>query len=135
MAYYEQTLILTLPWLFIWPLTNHFTSGSAGKESTCTEGDLGLIPGLGRSPGEGKDYPFQYSVLENFMDYTGDYKVHGVKRVRQVWETFTFTSISHFFTSIRTTFYHFILKVFSKKNKELYLHSISRVTNNYTCEP
>ena len=38
---------------------------SAGKESTCNAGDLGLIPGLGRSPEEGKGYPLQYSGLEN----------------------------------------------------------------------
>ena len=38
-----------------------FSCGSAGKESTCDVGDLGSIPGLGRSPGEGKDYPLQYS--------------------------------------------------------------------------
>ena len=43
---------------------------SAGKESTCNVGDLGSIPGLGRSPGEGKGYPLQYSDLENSMDYT-----------------------------------------------------------------
>ena len=43
-------------------------SGSDGKGSTCNVGDLGLIPGLGRSPGEGKGYPFQYSGLENSMD-------------------------------------------------------------------
>ena len=43
--------------------------GSTGKESTCSEGDLGLISGLGRSPGEGKGYPLQYSGLENSMDY------------------------------------------------------------------
>ena len=42
--------------------------GSAGKESTCNVGDLGSIPGLGRSPREGKGYPLQYSVLENSMD-------------------------------------------------------------------
>ena len=47
--------------------------GSAGKESVCNTGDLGSIPGLGRSPGEGKGYPFQYSDLENSMDCT----VHG----------------------------------------------------------
>ena len=41
--------------------------GSAGKESTCNEGDLGSIPGLGRSPGDGKGYPLQYSSLENSM--------------------------------------------------------------------
>ena len=42
-----------------------FPCGSAGKESTCNLGDLGLNPGLGRSPGEGKGYPLQYSGLEN----------------------------------------------------------------------
>ena len=41
---------------------------AAGKESTCNAGDLGSIPGLGRSPGEGKGYPLQYSGLENSMD-------------------------------------------------------------------
>ena len=44
-----------------------FPSSSAGKESTCNEGDLGLIPGLGRSPGEGNGYPLQYSGLEKSM--------------------------------------------------------------------
>ena len=52
-----------------------FPCGSAGKESTHNAGDLGSIPGLGRSPGEeGKGYPLQYSALENSMDYI----VHGV---------------------------------------------------------
>ena len=45
-----------------------FPCGSAGKETTCSAGDLGLIPGLERSPGEGVGYPLQYSGLENFMD-------------------------------------------------------------------
>ena len=44
-----------------------FPCGSAGKESACNVGDLGLIPGLGRSPREGKGYPLQYSGLENSM--------------------------------------------------------------------
>ena len=39
---------------------------SASKESACNAGDLGLIRGLGKSPGEGKGYPLQYSGLENF---------------------------------------------------------------------
>ena len=47
--------------------------GSTGKESSCNAGDLGSIPGLRRSPGEGKGYPLQYSGLENSMDYI----VHG----------------------------------------------------------
>ena len=46
-----------------------FPGGSDGKEATCNAGDLSLIPGLGRSPGEGKGYPIQYSGLQNSMDY------------------------------------------------------------------
>ena len=53
-----------------------FPCGSAGKESAYKAGDLGLIPGLGRSPGEGKIYPLQYSSLENSMDCI----VHGVAK-------------------------------------------------------
>ena len=45
------------------------TDGSVGKESACNAGDLGSIPGLGRSSREGKGYPLQYSDLENSMDY------------------------------------------------------------------
>ena len=45
-----------------------FPGGSAGKVSACNAGDLGLIPGSGRSPGEGNDSPLQYSCLENPMD-------------------------------------------------------------------
>ena len=53
-----------------------FPGDSAGKESTCNAGDLGSIPGLGRSPGEGKGYPLQYCGLENSMDCI----VHGVAK-------------------------------------------------------
>ena len=53
---------------------NGFLGGSAGKESACNAGDLGSIPGLGRSPREVKGYPLQYSGLENSLDCT----VHGV---------------------------------------------------------
>ena len=45
-----------------------FPCSSVGKESTCNAGDLGSIPRLGRSPGEGKGYPLQYSCLESSMD-------------------------------------------------------------------
>ena len=45
-----------------------FPDSSVGKESVCNAGDLDLIPGLGRSPGEGKGYPLQYSGLENSME-------------------------------------------------------------------
>ena len=46
-----------------------FPCSLLGKESACSAGDLGSIPGLKRSPGEGKGYPLQYSGLENSMDY------------------------------------------------------------------
>ena len=46
----------------------YFPGGSDCKESTCNAGDLGSIPGLGRSPGAGNGNPFQYSCLENPMD-------------------------------------------------------------------
>ena len=51
------------------PVFEGFPGGSAVKEYACNAGDLGSIPGLGRSPGEGKCYPLQYSGLENSMDY------------------------------------------------------------------
>ena len=50
------------------PSREGFPCGSAGKKSACYVGDLGLIPGLERSPGEGNSYPLQYSGLENSMD-------------------------------------------------------------------
>ena len=52
------------------------TCGSDGKESACNVGDLGLVPGLGRSPGEEKGYPLQYSGLENSVDCIA----HGVMK-------------------------------------------------------
>ena len=54
--------------LFYLKFSLDWACGSAGKESACNVEDLGLTPGLGRSPGEGKGYPFQYSGLENSMD-------------------------------------------------------------------
>ena len=59
-----------IPWRrdrLLTPVFLGFPCGSAGKESTCNAGDLGLIPGLGRSLGEEKGYPLQYSGLENSM--------------------------------------------------------------------
>ena len=68
-----------------------FPCGSAGKESTCTVGDLDLIPGLGRYPAEGKDYPLQYFALENSRDCI----VHGVAKSWISLRDF------HFLTSMR----------------------------------
>ena len=63
-----------------------FPGGSAGKESACNAGDLGSIPGLGRSPGKGNGYPLQYSGLENSMDYI----VHGITKSRTRLSDFHF---------------------------------------------
>ena len=51
------------------PLSKDLPCSSKGKESVCNAGDLGLIPGLGRFPGEGNGSPFQYSGLENSTNY------------------------------------------------------------------
>ena len=60
-----------------------FPGGSNGKESACNAGDLGLISGSGRSPGEGKGYALQYSCLESSMDRKACWAtVCGVTRVR-----------------------------------------------------
>ena len=61
---------------------------SVGKESACNVRELGLIPGLGRSPGEGKGFPLLYSDLENSLENSLDYT--GSQRVGHNWETFTF---------------------------------------------
>ena len=61
-----------------------FPGGSDGKESVCNAGYLGLIPGLGRSPGEGNGNPLQYSCLENSMNREhGKLQSVGLQRVGQ----------------------------------------------------
>ena len=73
-----------------------FPAGSDGKASACNAGDLGSIPGLGRSPGEGNGTPLQYSCLENPMDGGAWWaKVHVVAK--------SWTRLSDF------TFFHFSL--------------------------
>ena len=69
-----------------------FPGGSDGKESAHNGGDLGSIPGLGRSPGEGNGYPLWYSCLENFMD-RGAWQatVHGVAKSRTQMNDFHFS--------------------------------------------
>ena len=72
------------------PVFLGFPCGLADKESSCKVGDLGSIPGLGKSPEEGKGYPLQYSGLENSMDYT----VHGVAKSRTQLSDFHFLSLT-----------------------------------------
>ena len=71
------------------PVFLGFPCGSAGKESTCNAGDLGLISGLERSPGEGNGYPLQYSGLENSVDCM----VHGVAKSRTQLSELHFTKL------------------------------------------
>ena len=69
---------------FVFILNYHqFPGDSDGKESAYNTGDMGLIPGSGRSPGEGNGNPLQYSCLENSMD-KGAWKstVYGLQKVR-----------------------------------------------------
>ena len=63
-----------------------FPGSSAGKEFACSEGDLGSIPGWGRSPGKGNGYPLQYSGLDNSMDCM----VHGVEKSQTQLSDFHF---------------------------------------------
>ena len=60
------------------PVFTGFSGGSEGKESICNAGDLGSIPGLGRSPGGGHGNPFQYSCLENPHGKRNPMSVHGI---------------------------------------------------------
>ena len=71
--------------------------GSAGKESACNAGDLGSIPGLGRSPGEGKAYPLQYCSLENSMDCI----VHWITNSQTRLSDFHFLSLYHIYTKVK----------------------------------
>ena len=69
------------------PWSGDYPCGLAGKESTCNTGDLGSIPGLGRSPGEGKGYPLR--ILAWRIPWTK--QSMGSQRVGHNWATFTFT--------------------------------------------
>ena len=82
------------------PHQSCFPCGSADKESACNVRDLGFIPGLGRSPGDGKGYPFQHSGLENSM---------GSQRAGHDWAicTIFFPSLNSVFTSLTVHFYSF----------------------------
>ena len=63
------------------PVFLGFPPGSTDKESACNNGDLDSTLGLGRSPGEGKGYPLQYSGLENSMDHI----VHEITKSWTFW--------------------------------------------------
>ena len=74
-----------------------FPGGSEVKTSACNVGDLGLIPGSGRSPGEGNGNPLQYSCLEKPMDGGAWWAtVHSVAKSRTRLSNFTFTSFTFY---------------------------------------
>ena len=97
------------------PLGLGFPFGSGGKESTCTVGVLGLIPGLGRSPGEGKGYPLQYSGLENSINRI----VHALSKSQTQLSDFHFISLH--WASLKGPFESYRCYLFDKKN--LIFHS------------
>ena len=85
----SKTSTKTDSWSSNWKPPNSIVGlhgGSDGKESTCNAGDPGLLPGMGRSPGEGNGNPLQYSCLENPMDRRA---WQGLKRVGYNWVTNT----------------------------------------------
>ena len=78
-----------------------FPCGSAGKESACNVGDLSSIPGLGRSPGERKSYPLQYSGLESSTDCI----VPGVTNSRTGLSKFHFLFHYHFGSFVMCSYF------------------------------
>ena len=101
------------------PKTLGFPDGWDGKKSACNAGDLGLIPGLGRSPGEEKGCPLQYSCLENPMD-RGGWRLQsmGLPRVRHDWEPLTLPwpdlrfLLAHLLAPLPFSFFSFFLFIF-----------------------
>ena len=93
----HMSTIQTQQLIFSYTCFKGFPGGSEGKASAYNAGDLGSIPGLGRSPGEGNGNPLQYSCLENPMDGGAwGATVHGVAKSRTRLSDFTTTTTSTF---------------------------------------
>ena len=104
-----------------------FPCGSAGKESACNVGDLGSIPGLARAPGEGKDYPLQYSGLGNPMDCID----HGVAKSQTRLSDFHFQSSCMPLVTVFSTDQHITLFHLCFRLKTPYLmHTVNSLTLN-----
>ena len=89
--------------------------GSTGKESACNVGDLGSVLGLGRSPGEGKGYPLQYSCLENSMDCIAHGVTESQTRLRDLHLYFRLEFSTHSIMSSAndfTSFFQFVCLLF-----------------------
>ena len=72
------TLTHNLLFMYYYCYFGGFPGGSDSKESACNAGDPGMIPGLGRSPGEGNGNTLQYSCLENSMDREGPGRLESI---------------------------------------------------------
>ena len=106
-----------------------FPCGSAGKEYTCNVGDLGSIPGLGRSPGEMKGYPLQYSGLENSMDCI----VHGHVKSQTWLSNFHVTWSMHNLTTTCTG--HMKKKKFTESHFPCLTSLIQQPQHPIQCQP
>ena len=90
--WFEITILINvLHFISFISISLGFPCGLTGKESACNVEDLGSIPGLGKSPGEKKVYPLQYSGLENSMDCI----IHGVAKNRTRLRDFHFALFSN----------------------------------------
>ena len=99
-----------IKWYFLCPsVLLSFPGGSYSKELTCNVGDLGLIPGLGGSPGEGIGYPLPYSGLENFMEFHGRLQSMGHKESDTTKKLSLFCLIGLKKNEIWVLFYYFLL--------------------------
>ena len=96
------------------PVFLGFPCGSASKDSACHAGDLGSTSGLGRSPGEGKGYPLQYSGLENSMDCI----VHGVAKSQTQLSNFHFNDLKGQVRTWKAGFKCRILRVSCENTEE-----------------
>ena len=90
-----------------------FPCGSADKQSTCNVGDLDLIPGLERFPGEGKGYPLQYSGLENSLNCIN----HGVAKSRTRLSDFHFHDYHSFSSTEQVSFAWYCSDIFTYESR------------------
>ena len=111
--------------LILVKLLSGFPGGSEGTASACTAGDLGLIPGLGRSPGEGNGIPLQYSCLENPKNRGAWWAtVHGVAKSRTRLSDFTFTfKLLSLLKALLLLFFIYIVVLGSQKKNERNIQS------------
>ena len=120
--------------LFIPPAQEYyrfnFLGGSDGNESACNARDLGLIPGSGRSPGEGKGYPLKHSCLKNHMD-GGNWRatVYGVAKSQTRLSDFHFIALSLIFW--RWNIMPLKLKSFPQKKGWFYFFSVITLKCDY----